>query len=218
MKSDLLSMLIYQTRDRNIAEEVLQQTFANVLVRQDSYRGGTEDNPEGWIWVIARRALADYFRREGAPMRSMTEEFQHDQRVIETSTPVDVAMHRERNQLIHNAIDQLPSHYAAVIRLSYFEGLSGNEIGEQLGQTRKNVNVWLTRARRALQNSLQVIDNPQSAPPPDDQSHVAQREHPNRAIVSPAPPPSHPGTVSLLPQGAQPSHLDQEDSNNPPPL
>lgn len=57
----LLSLLAVRTGDLAGAEDALGEAFASAV--ESWPRDGTPDNPDGWLWTIARRRLVDAVRR-----------------------------------------------------------------------------------------------------------------------------------------------------------
>lgn len=74
--------------------------------------------------------------------------------------PDVVTTRRERQQLVQEALDTLPPHFAEVIRLRDLDQQSTAEAADTLGITRGNTRVRLHRARKALRDALAPFFTP----------------------------------------------------------
>lgn len=67
-------LVIYFARrclDPLVAVELMAETFANAFAKRRSYRGASDGEASGWLFAIARRQLADYFRRGRAEQKAV---------------------------------------------------------------------------------------------------------------------------------------------------
>lgn len=58
-------------KDRQLAEDALQDTFLNVLRLADTYRQGTK--PRAWIFTVARHASLAVLKKTAQPLLSLDE-------------------------------------------------------------------------------------------------------------------------------------------------
>lgn len=68
--------------------------------------------------------------------------------------PEKAIIRQESQQLLEQAIDNLPSKYRVVYILREVEGLDSGQIEESLGLTESNIKVRLHRAKKLLKESL----------------------------------------------------------------
>ena len=76
--------------------------------------------------------------------------------LVDTSqaAPSATAMESEMSEKLHELIDTLPQAAAALIRATYFEGLTLEEAGQRLGLTKSGASRGRTRALQSLARSL----------------------------------------------------------------
>jgi RNA polymerase sigma factor (sigma-70 family) len=67
-------LLVYLARrclDAEVAVDLMAETFAEAFARRCTYRGGSQAEATAWLYGIARRKLADYFRRGRAEQKAV---------------------------------------------------------------------------------------------------------------------------------------------------
>jgi RNA polymerase sigma-70 factor (ECF subfamily) len=62
-REELLVFLARRTADPQIALDLWAETFAQAVAGRHRFRGTTADEQAGWLYAIARRQLALYYRR-----------------------------------------------------------------------------------------------------------------------------------------------------------
>jgi RNA polymerase sigma-70 factor (ECF subfamily) len=105
-------------RDRQLAEDLSQETFIKALNAIGSYR--PEFKFSSWIFKIANNAAIDHLRRreldtlslDGAPHAATPEEIEATASRWETETPLEELEARELGSAIERAIAQLDQSIA----------------------------------------------------------------------------------------------------------
>lgn len=154
----VMGLALKITGERAAAEELVQETFWRVWRNAASYevqRGLFV----GWMFGIARNLCIDLLRRRRVrPQISETEA--EAERIDELPDPTanvaDATMGTMQREQVRAALALLPELQRQVIELSYFSGLTRQEIAQKIGEPLGTVH---TRARLALQklrDSLQV--------------------------------------------------------------
>ena len=174
--------LIYkQCRDKELAEEITQDTFVKVvqkLTQNDGYR--EEGRFEPWLFRIAMNKLRDEMRRRGRQAKTMdmspaatASSNDHasgwaasEQGVIaggpsQPLAPLDQLDRAEQVGLLRRAIETLPEADREVLHLRHTAGLSFAQIAEALDQPLGTV---LARGHRALAK-LKKLMHPQADTP-----------------------------------------------------
>ena len=153
------------TTDRQIAEEVVQETFLALWNRAELFNPAV-GSLAAWLHTIARNRTVDRLRSAGrrpslVPFSATSGEDEHDtaalDRLVATGTIVGGAgpgpgpegelAATELRHVIRDALDDLPEVERTAIVLAYREELSQTEIAERLGWPLGTVK---TRTRRAL--------------------------------------------------------------------
>ena len=68
---ELLVFLVRRTSDAEVALDLWGETFAQALAGRARYRGSTDEEAGAWLFSIARRQLAHYYRRGSAERRAL---------------------------------------------------------------------------------------------------------------------------------------------------
>lgn len=142
MYSDALVRFAYgYVGDTAAAEDVMADTFAALIVKRKEFR--EEAKFKTYLYRIARNKAIDFLR---ANKRQLPLE---EQCVRAPSAEEDVFL-RERERQLFAFIKTLPSQYAEVLQLYYFEGFSAEQMCCVLKKSRKQVYNLLARARLTL--------------------------------------------------------------------
>ncbi len=147
-------------RDREKAEEALQDTFINVYRKLDSFDGKSKFST--WLYSIVtnnclmkrrRRKLDDILESLDDPLMNDDGSFaEHIARWDET--PADVLIKKEFQTYLDKALLTLPVEYRVVFVLRDLEGKSGDETARILGISEEAAKSRLRRARAFLRTQL----------------------------------------------------------------
>jgi RNA polymerase sigma-70 factor (ECF subfamily) len=158
----LFSLLYRMVRDRELAEDLAQETFVKALNAIESYR--PEFKFSSWIFKIANNAAIDHLRRreldtlslEGSPHAETPEAIEATALQIgdRQESPLDEVEARELGGEIEAAIAKLRPEYRSCILLRHVEGRAYEEIAEILGLPLGTVKTYIHRARNELRREL----------------------------------------------------------------
>jgi len=158
----VFSLIFRMVRDRELAEDLSQETFIKVLNAIGSYR--PEFKFSSWVFKIANNTTIDHLRRreldtlsiEGSPHASTPEAIEATALQLGSSRPgpLDNVVARELGGTIEEAIGQLRPEYRSCIILRHIEGRSYEEIAEILGLPLGTVKTYIHRARNELRDLL----------------------------------------------------------------
>ncbi|HTC22923.1 MAG TPA: sigma-70 family RNA polymerase sigma factor [Gemmatimonadales bacterium] len=158
----LFSLLYRMVRDRELAEDLAQETFVKALNAIESYR--PEFKFSSWIFKIANNAAIDHLRRreldtlslEGSPHAETPEAVEATALQIgdRQESPLDTVEARELGGQIEQAIAQLRPEYRSCILLRHVEGRAYEEIAEILSLPLGTVKTYIHRARNELRQAL----------------------------------------------------------------
>jgi RNA polymerase sigma-70 factor (ECF subfamily) len=147
------------TRNREDAEEVVQETFLKAYRHLDQFQGNAKFST--WLTRIAlNQSLARLRKQHGAKAVSLNGEIQFDGEVL----PIDVAdwapnpeeryRSSELRQILTKTLQELRPALRVVFVLRDVEGFSTSETAESLGLTQVSVKARLFRARLELRERL----------------------------------------------------------------
>jgi RNA polymerase sigma-70 factor (ECF subfamily) len=158
----IFSLIYRMVRDRELAEDLAQETFVKALNALDSYR--PEYKFSSWIFKIANNAAIDHLRRreldtlslEGSPHAATPDAVEATALQIgdRGETPLDVVEAKELGGEIELAIGRLRPEYRACILLRHVEGRAYEEIAEILDLPLGTVKTYIHRARNELRLML----------------------------------------------------------------
>jgi len=141
------ALVVQVLRDRDEAEDVVEETFWQVWQRASSYdvsRGAIHT----WLLTIARSRALDRLRakqrRKGESLTTRGDALQ----VFAESDPERDAEGGERRTIVIAAMRELPEDQRRTLELAYFGGLSQSEIADYLRQPLGTVK---TRMRLGMQ-------------------------------------------------------------------
>jgi len=141
------------TRNREEAEDLVQETYAKALKGFSSFRLGT--NFRAWMYRILRNTFLTSRTGLKATMTvPLDAEEDEPERVLERETPETILIERSNWQLVRSAIDQLPVHFREILLLCEVEEMSYQEIAETLSIPIGTVMSRLSRARKTLGGRL----------------------------------------------------------------
>ena len=163
--------------DHEAAREVVQQTFCKAIERLDTYRG--EAALYTWFCQVCRNTLIDYQRARNREARTVVllEDQPNVRAILESlvapaaEQPDLRAWQQDVRRLVQATVDTLPDHYSEILELKYVDGLSLQDIAEQLNVGTKAAESLLIRARRAFREAiLAVAETPDALQPPRSDS------------------------------------------------
>ncbi len=146
------------THDRPEAEDLVQETYAKALKGFSSFQPGT--NFRAWIYRILRNTfLSSRTGLKATPTVPLDLEGEEDGLPAVRETPETILLQRSDEQLVRQALEQLPVAYREILLLCEVEEMSYQEISATLVIPMGTVMSRLSRARKALRgacsNSLQ---------------------------------------------------------------
>lgn len=120
-KNKLVSSLTGFSRDKEAAQDAVQNAFLKALENRDTLSQMAEKALWSWLYTTAKNALTDEKRKT-----SRLIPYDANDEVDPAGDPTDTIMVR---QLLH----KLPEHLIHVVSLRYFGGLNSTEIGRLKG-------------------------------------------------------------------------------------
>ena len=183
------------TSDRQVAEEVVQETFLALWNRAELFDPGT-GSLAAWLHTIARNRTVDRLRAAGrrpnlVPLSSAGGVDEHEtaalERVVAAGTvlggadlgpgPEGELATAELRATIREALAGLPEHERTALVLAYSAELTQSEIAERLGWPLGTVK---TRTRRALHRLREVLADEHGSPRPLEPVRVPARDELDR--------------------------------------
>jgi len=138
------------------AEDLTQETFLRAYSHRDSLRD--PNAVRGWLYRIATRVCLDRLRQSAAQVSLDADEGAQPARAIPSVSPsaLEIAEREETGACVQRCLDFLSDSYRAVILLHEAYSLTAPEIAELLGENVGTIKIRLHRARRKLQEIMQI--------------------------------------------------------------
>ncbi|MDR2467151.1 MAG: RNA polymerase sigma factor [Prevotellaceae bacterium] len=143
----MMSVCLRYVRDRNIAEDVLQDGFIKVFTKLHTYSGS--GSFAGWMRKIFVNTALEHLRRND---------------VLKYSTEIETAFYIENDNVsaidkisadeLMQCIMELPAGFRTVFNMFAVEGYSHAEIAEKLGVREGTSRSQYARARAILQEKI----------------------------------------------------------------
>ena len=136
-------------KDRDLAEDVLQEGFIKVFKSIDRFRGS--GSLEGWIRRIMVNTALEHHRRAARflPLVDLDEAYDQD-------AGHDLVAEMSHKEILA-LIQELPDGFRTIFNLYAIEGFNHREIGEKLGISEGTSKSQYSRARRQLQEKIQQL-------------------------------------------------------------
>ena len=135
---------------RELAEEVLQETYARIWQRAAEYDPSI-GSPITWMVTIARNRALDEVKRK--PMRSL-EEFPEVLQIPNDDDPLADHERNEDRRRLQACLDRLEAERSEVLRLAYYYGMTREEIASRVNRPVSTVKTWLRRTLAQLKECL----------------------------------------------------------------
>ncbi|SFZ83534.1 RNA polymerase sigma factor [Tenacibaculum maritimum] len=153
----LYSFIYSKVQDRDITEDIFQDTFIKVI---RTLKKGTY-NEEGkflpWVMRISQNLVIDFFRKNNRmPAFKNTDEFD----IFSVLSDGELNAERKiiKEQVLREVrylIEELPEEQKEVLKMRIYKDMSFNEISENTGVS---INTALGRMRYALINLRKIIE------------------------------------------------------------
>jgi RNA polymerase sigma-70 factor (ECF subfamily) len=141
LRPDLLRFAFWLSRDRALAEDVVQETMLRAWKAQDSLLDEAAAKP--WFLTIIRREYARSFERKRLVTVDVDE-------LIAREEPVLAAAQDQELTELRAALFKLPEEYREPLVLQVLMGFSTAEIAAELSLSKAAVLTRLFRARKRL--------------------------------------------------------------------
>jgi RNA polymerase sigma-70 factor (ECF subfamily) len=157
-KQRIYSFIYSKIKDRDIADDVFQDTFIKVIQTLKKGAYNEEGRFVSWVMRIAHNLIIDHFRRQ--QRMPMYDTYDHEQdvfyRLSEPSKNIeDMIIDSQIKSDITALMLELPENQYEVLKMRLFQDMSFKEIAER---TNVSINTSLGRMRYGLINLRKLID------------------------------------------------------------
>ena len=159
---------IARIQSKEVAEDLVQDTFLSALKGMESFRG--ESSQLTWMISILRRKIIDYYRKKSTKKEVSATQFDlpfHKDGIMEHHwlqerapknwhESTDEPLHQDEFQKIMQlCLSMLPDKWKSVFILKVMEEMQSDEVCKEIGCTASNLWVILHRARLQLRECIE---------------------------------------------------------------
>ncbi len=149
----VLGVLVRLVRQRDLAEEALQETFLQGWLQADNYRPEV-GSPRAWFLNIARSRGLDILRRESSRRRREEAVFVQEPKIQE-AMGVSRLEALERQAQVQAGLEQLAPAQQACLALAFVEELPHTAIAQRLAMPLGSVK---SRVRLGMRNLGRLLE------------------------------------------------------------
>lgn len=164
---DYLFRIAYtQVRDRDLAQDLIQDTFVSAIRALDTFEG--RSSIRSWLRSILRNKIIDHHRKanrtEALPTEDVSFYDSSDhfnkgiwRRLISNwgQSPEDLVTGKDFYQVLEKCLTKLPERHRQIFTLRTLEGLEREDICKELDISASNFWVIMHRARLGLRKCIE---------------------------------------------------------------
>ncbi|MFC0297982.1 RNA polymerase sigma factor SigX [Geobacillus jurassicus] len=151
---DLFNFLFYMVRNREQAEDLVQEVYVKVLRSYKRFQGQCSEKT--WLLSIARHVAIDFFRKQKRRRQwAGPSEWSEEQIGVNELMPEEIAIQKEEIQLMYRCLARCTVDQRLVLILRFIQSLSIAETAAALGWTESKVKTTQHRALKALKQYME---------------------------------------------------------------
>ena len=147
-KDMIFTLAIKMVKNREIAEEISQDTFLKIYNSLSKFKGDSKFSTR--IYKIAYNTCLDYLKKNKKEEHNVVIDELKEHLIKTTTNALSLLEDQERKQDIQYCLNLLPSEESFLLTLFYFEDQNLNEIGKIMDISVNNVKIKLFRSRKKL--------------------------------------------------------------------
>jgi RNA polymerase sigma-70 factor, ECF subfamily len=144
----VFGLALRRLRDRQRAEDAVQETFAAIWRSAQSYRP-ERGAAAPWLYAVARNAIVDRLRARSEPPSDVPDTASGEPGPSDRAESAFIAWR------VHRALEELPDQEREVVELAYWSEMSQSEVAEYLHIPLGTVK---TRTRSALHRLAGLLE------------------------------------------------------------
>ena len=164
----LFKQAFFKLRDRQLAEDLVQETFVTAVQKSDDFRG--DSSPQTWLSTILRNKIIDHFRKT-RPEQSISQHFEDDAELDAyfnkcgawrgwffkhwTDCPHDVLENRGFAEALVGCLAKLPVRFKQIFYTRAVDQLPTEEVCHAFQISETNLGAIMFRSRVHLRECLE---------------------------------------------------------------
>ncbi|OUD08745.1 hypothetical protein BVC71_12515 [Marivivens niveibacter] len=146
----VFGVLLRITRDRSLAEDLLQEVFVKVWRYAPSF-DASKAKASTWLISIARNTAIDNIRKQSRrPQTDLIDERNGGT----TTSSEDIALNADLGRNLAHCLSLLDDKHSWAVRKAYLDGYSYQELSDALGTPLNTVRSWLRRSLKRLRDCM----------------------------------------------------------------
>jgi RNA polymerase sigma-70 factor (ECF subfamily) len=142
--AELFDYLARTTRDRSVAEDLLQETYVRLM--KEAREGRSPLEVRGWLYRVASSLVIGRARRQTTASRWLGRNRRSEHEGMVPPAPESGALGRERATEMERVLEGLSADARLALLLSG-QGFAGEEIAAAIGRSAAATRILLCRAR-----------------------------------------------------------------------
>jgi len=142
----------FESKANGDVDDLVQETFLACLRNVERFR--RQSSFRTYLLAIARHTLFGYWRRRATTGKTL--DFDEISVASLSTTPGTRLARQQDRAVLLEALRKLPLDQQILLELFYWQELDRRQIAEVYDVAEATIGTWLFRARRALQDNLQV--------------------------------------------------------------
>jgi RNA polymerase sigma-70 factor (ECF subfamily) len=152
----LLAYVMRRVWDVDVALDLTAESFAQAYLSRRRFRGSTEAEAAGWLYGIAKRQLALYFRRSAVEKRALQRlglqaprfDEEEEARLRDLAEPDDL------RAVVRLELDRLSAGQRQALQLRVVDELPYTDVADSLGISQQAARARVARGLKALAAAL----------------------------------------------------------------
>jgi RNA polymerase sigma-70 factor (ECF subfamily) len=155
-RARLYSFLVRLSRRREVAEDLLEETWLRLVEHAGRLKPDTQLGP--WLFTVARNLYFSYCRSRTVEDERVAGLMGLWSTAVARPSPFEEAAAAELERRVEQALTVMPLHYREVLLLSLVEEMTPAEMAIVCGVTPEALRQRLLRARAMLARELEVAE------------------------------------------------------------
>lgn len=155
----LLAYLARRVYDADVVVDLTAEVFAQAYLARDRFRGSTDSTAAAWLYTIAKRQLARYYRKRRVEARAVRRlgiqrPALDDQQEAQIEELAELA---ELRRKLRSELSRLSVRNREALQLRVIEDLPYAEVARRLGISEQTARARVSRGLKALAAALNAI-------------------------------------------------------------
>lgn len=154
--SQLFGLALRIVRNRDAAEDVLQESYLSIWRGASNYRASLSP-PMAWMGLIVRSRALDALRKRTTDRADLMNDIDDETAPDlegDSPNPMDAADASQQAFALQHCLGKLDNKQREVVSLAYLRDLSHGELSEQLKLPLGTVKTWIRRGLEQLRGCM----------------------------------------------------------------